>query len=156
MLVVVLAVSCVPAPVVNVVDVITVRDGHMAAPLAVNVVMTLVDRVLSGGLAFVVVTLVRSMKMTVVHIVDVVTVWDRDMSASLAVNMVMAGVFFVGSSHRLVRLSECCYTHTLALTHTWLRGVASASPIPAFTLRSTPTLVENPFHSADATRGGPR
>jgi uncharacterized protein (DUF1330 family) len=93
--VVVLAVSCVPAAIVNVVDVIAVRDGHMAAPFAVNMGMTLMHGVAARGLAFVVVIVVRSMKMTVVHIVDVITVGDRDMPAPFAMGVVMVGMFVV-------------------------------------------------------------
>ena len=95
MLVVVLAVSCVPAPVVHIVDVIAVRDGHMAAPLPVNMVVTLMYRVAAGGLAFVVVIVVPSMKMTVVHIVDVITVRDCDMPAPFAMDVVMVDMFVV-------------------------------------------------------------
>jgi hypothetical protein len=94
-LVVVLVVSCVPASIVDVVDVSTVRDGHMAAPFAVNMVMTLMHRVAAGRLAFVVVVVVRSMKMTVVHIVDMVIVRDRDMPAPFPMNVVMVDVFVV-------------------------------------------------------------
>lgn len=100
MLVVVIAVSCVPATLVNVVDVITMGDGHMSTALAVNMVMTLMHRVPAGRLAFVVVVVVRAMKMTVVHIVDVITVRDRYMSTAVAMDMVMADMFFVRSNHR--------------------------------------------------------
>jgi hypothetical protein len=92
-LVVVVAVNCVPAPVVNVVNVIAVRDGHVAAALAVHMVMTLMHCVVAGGFAFVVVIVVRSMKMTVVHIVDVTTVRDGHVAAPFAVHVVMPGMF---------------------------------------------------------------
>ena len=98
-LVVVIVVSCVAAPVVNVVDVITMRDRHMSAALAVNMVMTLMHRVVAGGFAFVVVVVVRSMKMTVVHVVDVIAMRDRDVTAPFAVDMVVADMFLVCSSH---------------------------------------------------------
>jgi hypothetical protein len=98
-LVVVIAVSGVPASIVDVVDMVTVRDGHMSAALAVNMGMTLMHRVTAGRLAFVVVIVVRSMKMTVMHIVDVITVGDRDMPTPVAVEMVMANMLGVCGSH---------------------------------------------------------
>lgn len=102
MLVVVIVVSCVPAPVVNVVDVIAMRDGHMSAALAVNMVMTLMHSMPAGRLAFVVVVVVRSMKMTVVHIVDVIAMRDRYVAAPFAVDMVMADMLLVCSGHRFL------------------------------------------------------
>jgi hypothetical protein len=98
-LVVVVAVNRVPAPVVNVVDVIAVWDVLVAAPFAVNMVVTLMHRMLAGRLAFVVVVVVRSMKMPVMHVVDVITVRNRDMPAPVAMDMIMADVFVVCSGH---------------------------------------------------------
>ena len=95
MLVVVLAVSGVPAPVVHVVDVIPVWDRHMATSLTVNMVMGLVHRV-AGWFTFVVMTVVLSMKVTVVHVVDMIAVRDRDVAASFAVGMVVINVLAVG------------------------------------------------------------
>jgi hypothetical protein len=95
-LVVVLAVSRVPAPIVDVVDVIGMRDGHMAAPVAVNMVVSLMHRVAAaGGLAFVVMIVVRSMQMSVVHIVDVIVVRNRDMPAPFAMDVVMLEMLVV-------------------------------------------------------------
>jgi hypothetical protein len=93
-LVVVPVVRGVPAPVVDVVDVIAVRHGHMATSFAVNVIVIVVHGVVRR-FALVVVTVVLSMKVTVVHIVDVVPVWDRDVAASLAVDVVVISVFGV-------------------------------------------------------------
>jgi hypothetical protein len=95
MLVVVRVVSGVPAPIVNVVDVIAMRDGHMAAPVAVNMVVSLMHRVAAGGLAFVVMTVVRSMQMSVVHIVDVILVRNSDMPAPFAMDVVMVEMLVV-------------------------------------------------------------
>ncbi|BBZ44825.1 hypothetical protein MPRM_21060 [Mycobacterium parmense] len=101
MLVVVLAVSRVPAPVVHIVDVISVRDRDMAASFTVDVVMTFVYRV-AGWLTFVVVILVPSVKVTVVRVVDVIPMRDRDMAASFAVHMIVCDVLVVGcAGHRL-------------------------------------------------------
>ena len=95
MLVVVLAVRRVPASVVHVVDMIPVRDGDMAAPLTVDMLMLLVHRV-PGPLAFVVVVPVLPMKVAVVREVDVVPVGNGDMAASFAVHMIMFDVGGVG------------------------------------------------------------
>jgi hypothetical protein len=95
-LVVVIVVRGVPASVVNVVDVIAVRNGDVTAAITVCVVMPLVYRVAAGGFAFVVVIAVAPVKVTVVRIVDVVTVRHRDMPAAVTVGMVMIDVFVVG------------------------------------------------------------
>ena len=100
MLVVVLAVSRVPAPVVHIVDMIPVRDRDVATSFTVDMVMVLVDRV-GGWFTFVVVILVLSVKVTVVGVVDVIPVWDRDVAASFAVHMIMCDVLVVGrAAHR--------------------------------------------------------
>jgi hypothetical protein len=99
-LVVVLAVSRMPASVVHIVDMIPVRDHDMATPLTVGMVMMLVHRV-AGWLTFVVVILVPSMKVTVVHVVDMIPVRNRDMAASFAVHMSMSDMLVVGcAGHR--------------------------------------------------------
>jgi hypothetical protein len=94
-LVVVFAVSRVPASVVDVVDVIAMRDRHMATALAVDMVVVLVHRVVAGSLAFVVMIVVPSMQMTVMDVVDMIAVRDRDIPTTIAMNMVMAGVLSV-------------------------------------------------------------
>lgn len=100
MLVVVLAVSRVPAPVVHVVDVVPVWDRNVATSFAVNMVMRLMHRV-AGWFAFVVVTLVLSMEVTVVHIVDVIPVWDRNVTASFGVHVVVIEVLVVDCPRHL-------------------------------------------------------
>jgi hypothetical protein len=121
-LVVVLVVRRVPAPVVNVVDVVTVRDRHMAAALAMNVAMTFMHVVAAGGLAFVIVIVVPPMKMTVMHIVDVIAVRDGDMAAALAMCVVVAGVFLVSRLH---------HRFSLYPTGIWSHASASARPYTA-------------------------
>jgi hypothetical protein len=118
-LVVVVAVSGVPAPVVHVVDVIPVWDRNMATSLAVHMVMSLMYRV-AGWFAFVVVIFVLSMKVTVVHVVDVIPVRDRDVTASFAVHMIVIEVLVVNCvRHRFLtalmdltcwRLAGCDYS----------------------------------------------
>ena len=101
-LVVVLAVSRMSASVVQIVDMIPVRDGHMAAAVTVDMVMVLMHGV-AGRFAFVVVIVMPSMKVTVVHIVHMVTVRDRDVSASFTVDVIMIGMLAVGcTSHRFL------------------------------------------------------
>lgn len=98
MFVVVTFVCCVPASVVDVVDVIAMRNGHVTAPLAVHVVMPLVYQVPVGGFAFVEVIVVPPVQMALVHIVDVVTVRDRDVPAPLTVRVVMPDMLSVSYS----------------------------------------------------------
>jgi hypothetical protein len=113
--VVVFAVSRVPASVVHVVDMIPVRDGDMAAPLTVDMLVLLVHRV-AGRLAFVVVIPMLSMKVAVVREVDVVAVGNGDMAASFAVHMIMFDVGGVGcAGHCISRrngflLTDCWRT----------------------------------------------
>ena len=110
MFVVVLAVSCVPASVVHVVDVIPMRDGDMATPLTVDVLMLLVRRV-AGLLAFVVVIPVLTMKVAVVHEVDMIPVGDGDMAASFAVRVIVFGVRGVRcAGHCISRRTEFRFT----------------------------------------------
>jgi hypothetical protein len=96
--VVVTLVGGVTTTVVDVVDVVTMRDSNMAATLAVRVVMLRVDGVLAG-LTLVVVAVVGPVQVSVVDIVDVVAVRDGDMPTSLAVGVFVSGVLGVYSSH---------------------------------------------------------
>jgi hypothetical protein len=98
-LVVVIAVSCVPAPIVDVVDVIAVRHCHMPAALPVKMGMPLMHRMAVRRLAFVVMIVVRSMQVAVVDIVDVIVMGDRDMPTSFAVDMVMLDMLGVCGRH---------------------------------------------------------
>jgi hypothetical protein len=117
-LVVVLAVSCVAAPIVDIVDVISVRDGHMAAPVAMDMLVALMHLVLAGMLALVKVIVVRSVQVSIVHIVDVVSVRDRDMTAPVTMDMLMVDVFIVGCvGHRSRRLRRPIFDFILASAH---------------------------------------
>ncbi len=84
--------------VVDVVDVVTVRDGDVAAAFTVYVVVD--DFGVTGGLAFVEVAVVGAVQVAVVDIVDVVTVRNGDMAAALAVDVRVAGVLGVCCSHQ--------------------------------------------------------
>lgn len=94
MLVVVLAVRGVPAPVVDVVDMVPVRHGHMTAAVTVDVVVILMHGV-ARRFAFVVVTVVLSVKVAVVHVVNMVAVRDRDVAASFTMDVVVINVLAV-------------------------------------------------------------
>jgi hypothetical protein len=76
---------------------IPMRNGDVATPLTVDMLMFPVHRV-AGRLTFVVVIPVLSMKVAVVHEVDVIPVGDGDMAASVAVHMIMFDVRVVGCS----------------------------------------------------------
>ena len=94
MLVVVLAVRGVPAPVVDVVDMVPVRHGHMTAALTVDVVVIFMHGVVRR-FAFVVVAVVLSVQVAVVHVVDMVAVRDRHVAASFAMDVVVIDVLAV-------------------------------------------------------------
>ena len=88
-------VAVVQVAIVNVVDVVTVGDGYVAAALAVDVVVTFVDGVLcvaSAVAAFVPVAVVIVVQVAVVDVVDVVAVFNCGMAAALAVNVLVVGM----------------------------------------------------------------
>jgi hypothetical protein len=89
-LVVMFAVSGVPTTIVDVVDVVAVRDRDMPAALAVGVAVVLMDHVPRRGLTFVVVPVMLSMKVTVVNVVDVIAVRDGNMPAALPMGVIVA------------------------------------------------------------------
>jgi hypothetical protein len=89
------AMEGVTMAVVDVVDVVAMRDGHVATALAVNMGVLPMHLVPVGGLTFVVVIVVPSMKVAIVNIVDVITVRDCNMSAAFAVDVRVIGVFVV-------------------------------------------------------------
>jgi len=76
---------------------VSVRHGHMAAAVTVDVVVILMHGV-AGRFAFVVVTVVLSVQVTVVHVVDVVSVRDCDVTASVTVDVVVINVLAVSCS----------------------------------------------------------
>lgn len=84
-----LTMSSVPTSIVDVVNVIAVGDGNMAAAVAVNVVMMLMNN-MTGRLTFVVMAAVLPMNMTIVQIIDVAVVRYRYVAASISMHVVMA------------------------------------------------------------------
>jgi hypothetical protein len=81
----------VAVPVVHVVDVAAVGNGHVPAALAVGVGVPAALGV-PGGFALVVVVLVRPMQMAPVGVVDVVAVREGDVPASGGVAVLGGGV----------------------------------------------------------------
>jgi hypothetical protein len=84
----------VPVPVVQVVEVLVVRHGHMTALRRVLVVVTLVGSV-PGWHALVRVIVVHPVNVAVVRVVGVIDVRERDMAAALAMSVLVLGVLHV-------------------------------------------------------------
>lgn len=91
MIVPVVTVLGVTVAVVNVVHVVVVRNGDVAAVRAMLVVVILVDLMLRG-LALVPVTLVLAVQVAIVDVIDVVAVRDGDVTTVRAVLVIMIGV----------------------------------------------------------------
>ncbi len=85
--VVVIPVYRVAVAVVQVVDVVAVRHGHVPAAFPVRMGVPAVLRV-AVRLALVEVAVVRAVQVTVVDVVDVVPVRNRDVPATVAVGVV--------------------------------------------------------------------
>lgn len=101
----------------NVVDVVTVGDGYVAAALAVDVVVTFVDGVLcvAGAVAaFVPVAVVIVVQVAVVNVVDVVAVGNGDVAAAFTVDVVVAFVNVVHGD--LQKVGGYCLAATLLKT----------------------------------------
>jgi hypothetical protein len=99
MFVVVALVGGVTTTVVDVVDVVSVRDRNMAAAIAVDVVMFPFVNGVLAGFALVVVAVVSFVQVSVVDVVNVVAVWDADVPAPLAVSVLVSSVFGVHRAH---------------------------------------------------------
>jgi hypothetical protein len=97
-LVVVILVRCVSTPVVDVVDVVTVRHCDVTTAFAMGMVMVLVGGVLTG-FALVEMSIVGFVKVPVMDVVDVVTMWDRNVSAAFTMDVLVVSVFGVGNGH---------------------------------------------------------
>jgi hypothetical protein len=97
-LVVVALMGGVTTTIVDVVDVVAVRDGDVTATLAVHVVMPLMGGVF-GRLALVIVSVVDFVQVSVVDVVDVVAVRDCNVPTPVAVGVFVPNVFCVSSGH---------------------------------------------------------
>ena len=103
MIVAVVAVLVVQATVDDVVGVIAVRYGFVAATFAVNVAVAGVNRMAAVRVGFidaqcmlVVVAVVLMVQVAVVQIIDVAFVFDGSVAAVCAVNVIMMLVGFTG------------------------------------------------------------
>jgi hypothetical protein len=88
----------VAVPVVHIVDMITVRHGHMPALRPVLVIVT-VMRGVGLRLALVHVIVVDAMQATVMDVVDVIVMRHRYMSAGGPMGVRVFGVLAVFGSH---------------------------------------------------------
>ena len=98
-----ITVLVVQTAVDDVVNVITVRYGFVAATFAVNVAVAGVNRMAAVRIGFIdaqgvfiVVSVVLMVQVAVVQIIDVAFVFDGSMAAVCAVNVVMMFVGFAG------------------------------------------------------------
>lgn len=85
-------------PVVEVVDMIVVGDGHMSAAFPVGVIVSWVLGVALSG-ALVEVSVVGGVKVPIVDVVDMVAVGDGDMPAAVTMNVGVVGVLEVRGGH---------------------------------------------------------
>ncbi|SQI00070.1 Uncharacterised protein [Corynebacterium minutissimum] len=100
-------VSGVAVAIVQVVDVIAVRNGDVAAALAVLVIVILVNVVL-GRLALIPVALVLAVDVAIVNVVDVIAVRESDVAAAFTVGV---GVFLVdGVGHDFSLVNPCVFS----------------------------------------------
>lgn len=103
------AVLVVQTAVDDVVDVVAVRHGFVAAAFAVNVAGAIVGWVAAVGIGFVhfqsvfvIVAVVFVVQMAIVQVVNVVVVFDGGVAAALAVNVVVMLVGFAAHGFLLV------------------------------------------------------
>ena len=103
MVVAVIAVLVMQTAVDDVVDMIAVRYGFVAATFTVNVAVASVNRMAAVRIGFIdaqgvfiVVAVVLMVQVAVVQIIDVAFVFDGSVAAVCAVNVVMMFVGFAG------------------------------------------------------------
>jgi hypothetical protein len=96
--VVVVAVCCVPMAVMHIIDVVTVWHRDMATVRAVDVFVRVMGDVLAW-LALVEVTVVSPVQVAVVDVVGVAAVRHSDVSAAVAVDVFVVDVFAMGGRH---------------------------------------------------------
>jgi hypothetical protein len=94
----VVVVGGVAVPVVDVVDVIMVGDGDVAATVDMGVIVSDLFGVVFGS-ALVEVSVVSGVEVAVVDVVDVTPVRDGDMTTAVTVPVSVAGVFGMGGGH---------------------------------------------------------
>ena len=99
MLVVVVTVSGVAVTVVDVVNVVAVRDSNVAAALTVGVVAVGFSLNVLVGLAFVPVAFVLAVDVAIVDEVGVVLVWESNVAAAFAVGVLVFSLGCVSHNH---------------------------------------------------------
>ena len=100
-------VCSVAVAIVQVINVIAVRDGNVAAALAMLVIVVSVLMVL-GGLAFVPVALVLTVDVALVEVVGVILVRESNVAAACAVDVGMLFVDGVGAHGKLLQVGAVC------------------------------------------------
>ena len=98
-LVVVVTVSGVAVTVVDVVNVVAVRDSNVAATLAVGVVAVRFGLNVLVGLALVPVAFVLAVDVAIVHEVGVILVWEGNVAAAFTVSVLVFSVGSVSHNH---------------------------------------------------------
>jgi hypothetical protein len=88
----------VTTTIVDEVHMVTMRDGNMAAPVGVHVVMPLMNAVFTS-LALVVVAVMGFVQVSIVDIVDMVDVRHGDMPTPRTVGVVVSNMLVVRSGH---------------------------------------------------------
>lgn len=104
-----LTVCGVSMTIVDVIRVIAVRNGDVAAPFTMGVVVTLMHVVLTR-FTFVDMIAVGAVQVPVMHVVDVVTMRNGNVAATFSMNVLVFGVSLMFYRHRtlLRSLSDCC------------------------------------------------
>jgi hypothetical protein len=103
--VVMTVVGRVPVSIVDVVDVIGVRNSNVPTAVSVLVVVRAV-LVVSGRFAFVEVAVVLAVQVTVVRVVDVVAVRHPDVATAVAVHVGVVEMFEVARRHGIRLLAR--------------------------------------------------
>ena len=97
----------VAVAIVQVVNMIAVRDGNVAAALAMLVIVVSVLMVL-GGLALVPVALVLTVDVALVEVVGVILVRESNVAAACAVDVGVLFVDGVGAHGKLLQVGAVC------------------------------------------------
>ncbi|QCB29194.1 hypothetical protein CENDO_09700 [Corynebacterium endometrii] len=105
MLVVVIAVCCVAVAIVDVVNMVTVGDCHVAAIGAVDMVWVLVHLV-GLGFALIPVAVMLAVDVAVMDVIDVIAVLEGDVAAAFAVDVLV--IVVGGVSHDVLLGETAC------------------------------------------------
>jgi hypothetical protein len=114
----------VTVTLVHVVDMVLMRDAHVATALTVTVLVTRVLAV-PGGRALVDVTVVPAMQVAVMHVVDMVPMRHGHVATPVSVGVLMLGMLQVrGSAHDVFSSIVVCgsvvwRTASRAICATW-------------------------------------